>query len=335
MEAEGQEGGAAPVGEESEVADAHEAARQQVEQEAAQELFNSQSHEPLLVAVGGVSPAECHVALGESDQPAVGDSNAMGVGAEIAEYMFRAAERPLGVDDPVVAEQYTQPGGEGARICERQEVSVKLECACMEGVAEAGDELAAEDTAEHLDGKKERAAGGYPGGMVQSDAACGEYAMDMRMKLQPLIPGVEHAEEADLGSEVPWIAGDLKQCLSTGMKEQVEDQPFVLQGERGQFPRQGEDGMNIASGQKFPLARLEPAQARVALAPRAMAISARVVRDGGRMSAAGTAIAMSAQHGGAAARDGQQHLLVLPVHPLATVFKKGLSCTANNVGHLQ
>jgi hypothetical protein len=26
---------------------------------------------------------------------------------EIAQYMFRAAERPLGVDDPVVAEQHS------------------------------------------------------------------------------------------------------------------------------------------------------------------------------------------------------------------------------------
>ena len=94
-----------PVGEEAEVADAHEAARQQVQQEAAQELIDRQSHEPLLVAVGGVAPAEGDVAVGESNQPAVGDGDAMGVGAEIAQHMFRSAERPFGVDDPVVAEQ--------------------------------------------------------------------------------------------------------------------------------------------------------------------------------------------------------------------------------------
>src|ERR1700745_2903005 len=93
--------------------------------------------------------------------------------------------------------------------------------------------------------------------------------------------------------------------------------------------------MHIASGQKLPLTRLEPAHARVALAPRAMPVSARVVRDGGRMSAAGAAIAMSTPRGGAAARDRRQHLSVLPVDPLAAVFHKRLSCTANNVGHLQ
>ena len=43
MEAEWQQRSALPVGEESEVADAHEAAWQQVEQEAAQELVDRQS----------------------------------------------------------------------------------------------------------------------------------------------------------------------------------------------------------------------------------------------------------------------------------------------------
>jgi hypothetical protein len=56
-----------PVGEEAEATDAHEAARQQVEQEAAQEFFDPQGHEPLLVAVSGVSPAEGDIAFAESD----------------------------------------------------------------------------------------------------------------------------------------------------------------------------------------------------------------------------------------------------------------------------
>ena len=94
----------------------------------------------------------------ESNQPVVGDGDAMGVGTEITQHMFGAAEGRLGVDDPVLTEQYPQPGGEGARFRKRQELSVELECACMKGGLESGDELAAEDTAEHLDGKKEGAA---------------------------------------------------------------------------------------------------------------------------------------------------------------------------------
>ena len=110
--------------------------------------------------------------------------------------------------------------------------------------------------------------------MIRGKAAGSKHAVDMRMELQSLIPAVEHAEEAYLGPKMPGIASDLKQGFGAGMEEQVVNQPLVLQGERGQFTRQSEDGMHIAGGQKFPLARLKPAYARVALAPRAMPVSA-------------------------------------------------------------
>ena len=89
-----------PVGEEAEVADAHETARQQVQQEAAQELVDRQAHDTLLVGMGGISPAEADVALPECDQSAVGDGDAMGVAAEIAQRVFRAAEGRLGSKRP-------------------------------------------------------------------------------------------------------------------------------------------------------------------------------------------------------------------------------------------
>jgi len=66
-----------------------------VKQETAQELIDGQGHEPLLVAVSGVAPAKGYVALGESNQPAVGNGNAVGVGTEIAQRVFWPAERGL------------------------------------------------------------------------------------------------------------------------------------------------------------------------------------------------------------------------------------------------
>src|ERR1017187_3717267 len=152
----------------------------------------------------------------------------MGVGAQIAQHMFRPSEWPLGVDDPVMAEQYPQPCCEGTWLGHGQEVAVELEQASMEGAAKSGDELASEDTAEHADGQKEGAPGGDPAGVIRSEAAGGKYAVDMGMKLQALIPAMEHAEEADLGAKMPGIASDLKQGLGAGVKEQVVDEPLVL-----------------------------------------------------------------------------------------------------------
>ena len=150
----------------------------------------------------------------------------------------------------------------------------------MEGGLESGDKLAAEDTAEHFDGKEEGSARGDPAGVIRSETAGGQHAVDMGMMLQSLVPGMEHAEEADLGAKVPGIAGDLQQGFGAGVKQQVVDQPFILQCERSQFPRQGEDDVHVAGGQQLPFPRLEPALAGVALASGTMPVAARVVRDG-------------------------------------------------------
>ena len=82
--------------------------------------------------------------------------------------------------------------------------------------------------------------------MVRSETAGGQHAVDMGMMLQSLVPGMEHAEEANLSSKVPGIAGDLQQSCSTGLKQQVVDQTLVLQCQRSQFPRQSEDDVHVA-----------------------------------------------------------------------------------------
>ena len=48
------------------------------------------------------------------------------------------------------------------------------------------------------------------------------------MMLEPLIPGVQHAEETDLGAQVSGIASNFEQGCGAGVKEQVVDHPFVL-----------------------------------------------------------------------------------------------------------
>jgi len=335
LEAERQQRSASPVGEEAEVADAHEAARQQVEQKAAQELVDRQSHEALLVGVGGVSPAEGDVALLQGDESAVGDGDAVGVPAEIAQRVFRSAEGRLGIDDPLVAEQGSEPCGEGPWFRKWCEVAVEGELVLAEGGLQSGDELAAKDAAEHLDREEEPVARRDPAHVIRSEAARGGHAVDVGMKLEPLVPGMEHAEEADLRAEVAGIASDLQQGGGTGLEEQAVDHALVLEREGSKFARQGEDEVHVAAGQQFLLACLKPAQTRVRLASWTMPVAARVIGDGRRMAAGGTAIAMAAECGGAAACDREQDLLMLPVDPAAAALNEALPGPANNIGHLQ
>lgn len=64
LETKRQESRAPPIGQEPEVADANEAGRKQVEQEAAQELLDRERQEALLIAVRGVSSAEGDLVIG-------------------------------------------------------------------------------------------------------------------------------------------------------------------------------------------------------------------------------------------------------------------------------
>jgi hypothetical protein len=65
-----------------------------------------------------------------------------------------------------------------------------------------------------------------------------------------------------------------------------------------------------------------------------MPVAARVVGDGD-MTAVGALVAVSTERCGAAACDGQQHLLVLSVDPPTTTLDERVSGKAHNVGHLE
>ena len=170
--------------------------------------------------------------------------------------------------------------------------------------------------------------------MVWSESTGSKHAVDMRVMLQTLIPGVEHTEETDLCAKMPGITSDLKQSLSAGLKQQVIHHLLVLQRERSKLAWQGEDDMHVGRRQQLSFTGLQPTLARVALALGTVSVTARVVRDGS-VSAVGTAITMAAERSGAAARDRQQDLLVLPVDPALTTLEERLPSKANDIGHLQ
>src|SRR5215469_2348854 len=83
--------------------------------------------------------------------------------------------------------------------------------------------------------------------------------------------------------------------------------------------------MNVARGEKFLTTRLEPTVASVGLTLWAVPVPATVVGDGRTVPAVGALIEMPAQGGGATARDGSQHLEVLPGNPFTAAFDESAS----------
>ena len=134
----------------------------------------------------------------------------MGVLAEIAKRVLRTAKRTFCVDHPLGAEQRTQPRRERLRILQGGECSVEAEFVLRMQRFEAVHELAPEHFFEDIDGQEEPRLRVDPPGMVRSQTAGGNHAMNVRMMLQFLVPGVEDAEEPDLRAETFRIAGDLE-----------------------------------------------------------------------------------------------------------------------------
>src|SRR5215469_6777684 len=112
----------------------------------------------LFVAVGRVAPAKSDLVICKRDQPMVGDGHAMGVAAQIFEYMLWTTERRFRVDDPVFSKQRSEPSSEGLRLSEEFQVSLEVELAVTEGLLETGDKLATEDATQHFDGEEEAGA---------------------------------------------------------------------------------------------------------------------------------------------------------------------------------
>src|SRR6267378_3173435 len=284
--------------------------------------------------MSGVTPAKGDLLVGEGDQSVVGDGYAMGVTAQIAEYMLRPSERWFRVDHPVLLEQWSQPGSKGFRLSEELQVSMKVELAVMKGTLERFVEFAAKDNAEHLDGKKEIVAWIDPVRVIGRQPTGRHHAMYMRVKFEFLSPGMQHAEEADFCTEMLGIARDLHKSFRTGAKQEIVDDLLVLQDQGGQTTRKREDHMDVAGREKLLATRCEPAVASPRLTLRAVPVAARVVGDG-TMSAARALIEMPAERGGTTPPNGQEHFDVLPGDPLTASFDECVSRGADQIGHLE
>jgi len=113
------------------------------------------------------------------------------------------------------------------------------------------------------------------------------------------------------------------------------DEFFVVESQGRQLGRQGEDHMDVRAGEQFAPPCLQPAFSCPGLTLGAVPIAAAVVGDGGTMSTAATFIDMSAEGGGATARNGQQDFAVSPADPVAAALEESGSGRADQVGHLQ
>ena len=133
--------GASPcaIGQQAEVANAHEAVRHHVQQKASQEFVDVERHDLPAVMVGVVRPVEADAAVVVIDEPIIRQRDAVGVAPEVVEHLLRTGEGALGIHDPVDGPQSSEEDGEGASIGQIRGAPGEGQLAGGEGALQAGE----------------------------------------------------------------------------------------------------------------------------------------------------------------------------------------------------
>ncbi len=83
--------------------------------------------------------------------------------------------------------------------------------------------------------------------------------MQMGMMTQGLAPGVQHGQEANLGTQMFRVGGYCAQRLCGGGEENVVNHALILQRQRSQLLWQGKHHMEILNWQEVRQPRFKPA----------------------------------------------------------------------------
>ena len=81
----------------------------------------------------GLSPMEGHLAIFPVDEAEIGDSDTMGIPAQIGQHLFRPAEKRFGINDPVATTCRGQETREGLWIGEFGDITEELWVSDLKG----------------------------------------------------------------------------------------------------------------------------------------------------------------------------------------------------------
>src|SRR4029453_11218720 len=146
------------------VTDAMEAGWEDVEQEAAHELTDVETHDlaAMTVVLAIVLQAETDMGRVEMEQTAVGDRDAMRVAREIGQDLLRTGEGLFGIDDPFALAQRREVSSPRVGVFELAEIGEELQFIGGVHGFESLQEQAAKQAREHADRQKEAVATGDP-----------------------------------------------------------------------------------------------------------------------------------------------------------------------------
>lgn len=129
------------IAEESVVSDMDKPLRENVKEEAPEELHRIEGHGSLLGAVSVVLPLETDVAVLKGEEALVGDGHPVGVPGEVFQDLPGASERGLGVNNPFLVVQRVEKSPPAGLVGEVLDLSVKGNRPLVDGLFQMGEEL--------------------------------------------------------------------------------------------------------------------------------------------------------------------------------------------------
>ena len=258
----------------------------------------------------------------------------MRIAAEISQHLFGAAEWRLGIDHPVGPSELIEPLGERGGIGEVGEIAKEAQVASREGGLQLLQKQAAEQPGEDAHRQEEAGPASDPTCAVERRSTTGHNTVDMRMVLQGLAPGMEDGSHAELGAEMLGVGRNGGERLRRAAEQDGIDDGLVLEGDLSVGRRHGDDDVEIRHRKEFGLSLGEPLRTCRALALRTMPIATGIVGDAGR-TAIVALLDMTAEHRGAARRDGAHHASLDATEMTGIRLPKSFAVAAEYVRHLQ
>ncbi len=301
---------------ESVMADFLKAARQDVLQEAADELLSRDCHPAILrapaLAVGISDPAQVIRTRLDLYDPAIADRHAEDIGRQVLQCSPTVTDG-LAVDNPSLGPDLGGNLRQQARLLHRRL------------------ELGAINDRRGSDGDEEVDSAGKPGLKILTDCSTRHDEVDVRMVAQVSSPRVQNARESQLArTEVLGIPSQFNQRRCG----RVEHRPIGLAWPRTHEPtkllRHGERDQEVGTGQEFFELRLEPLFGLMPLTNGTMPIPARTRHE--MLFGAGLAAIEDAPEfpGSTAFEHGHDFQLVL-AHAVCVLLAVGRSVLAEDL----
>ena len=212
------------------MADSHETFGQHMKQETSDKFLDWECSGFQPVPVFSITVGESNLPIFDRKDPVVGQSDAVNVAAEVVEQVLGRAERLFGVDDPRVFSQSLDQEVKVPSIGQGSGFARKNKLLLIEGVFEKVQELTTEDSTQGFDTKEEVFARGDPAVLIEREHSFWEQAVEVKVILELLIPGMQDQGKARGSLKVP--LSKFQQGLADRLEQQIEQEFFVYQDER-------------------------------------------------------------------------------------------------------